>query len=50
MKREMVNKVFVLHTSQCYILRLAIITRKTTIKLDILKGEEGEWKRVLFCF
>ena len=34
---------FVLYTLQCNITHLAVITRKTNIKLGILKG--GNWKR-----
>ena len=29
------------------ITRLAIITRKTTIKIENLKGKNGEWKRAM---
>ena len=48
MKFGVVNKSttlnrFVLHTLQRNITRLAVITRKTNIKLGILKG--GNWKR-----
>ena len=48
MKFGVVNKStilnrFVLHTSQRKITHLAVITRKTNIKLGILKG--GNWKR-----
>ena len=48
MKFGMVNKSttvnrFVLHTLHRNITHLAIITRKTNIKLSILKG--GNWKR-----
>ena len=48
MKFGMVNKLttvnrFVLHTLHRNITHLAIITRKTNIKLGILKG--GNWKR-----
>ena len=48
MKFGMVNKStpvnkFVLHTLQRNITHLAVITRKTNIKLGILKG--GDWKR-----
>ena len=35
---------FVLHTLQSNIRRLAVITRKTNIKLGIMKGG-GNWKR-----
>ena len=46
MKFGVVNKStilnrFVLHTLQCNITRLAVITRKTNIKLGILKGGGG---------
>ena len=41
-KSTIVNK-FVLHTVQRNITHLAVITRKTNIKLGILKG--GNWKR-----
>ena len=41
-KSTTVNR-FVLHTLQRNITHLAIITRKTNIKLGILK--EGNWKR-----
>ena len=37
---------FVLHTLQRNITHLAVITRKTNIKLGILKG--GNWKRALY--
>ena len=48
MKFGVLNKLttvnrFVLHTLQRNITHLAVITRKTNIKLDILKG--GNWKR-----
>ena len=48
MKFGVVNKStilnrFVLHTLQRNITHLAVITRKTNIKLGILKG--GDWKR-----
>ena len=48
MKFGVVNKStilnrFVLHTLQRNITNLAVITRKTNIKLGILKG--GNWKR-----
>ena len=51
MKIGMVNKSttvnrFVLHTLQRNITHLAVITRKTNIKLGILKG--GDWKRAEF--
>ena len=47
----MVNKSttvsrFVVHTLQRNITYLAVITRKTNIKLGILKGGGGGWKRV----
>ena len=53
MKFGVVNKStilnrFVLHTLQRNITRLAVITRKTNIKLGIFKG--GNWKRALFKF
>ena len=53
MKFGVVNKStilnrFVLHTLQRNITHLAVITRKTNIKLGILKG--GNWKRATFCF
>ena len=41
-KSTTVNR-FVLHTLQRNITHLAVITRKTNIKLGILKGEN--WKR-----
>ena len=41
-KSTILNK-FVLHTLQRKITHLAVITRKTNIKLGILKG--GNWKR-----
>ena len=41
-KSTVLNR-FVLHTLQRNITRLAVITRKTNIKLGILKG--GNWKR-----
>ena len=51
MKFGVVNKSttvtrFVLHTLQRNTMRLAVITRKTNIKLGILKG--GNWKRARF--
>ena len=51
MKFGVVNKStilnrFALHTLQRNITHLAIITRKTNIKLGILKG--GNWKRANF--
>ena len=51
MKFGVVNKstvlnLFVLDTLQRNITRLAVITRKTNIKLGILKV--GNWKRALF--
>ena len=53
MKFGVVNKStilnrFVLHTLQRNITHLAVITRKTEIKLGILKG--GDWKRAVFIF
>ena len=57
MKFVVVNKSttknrFVLHTLQGNITHLAVITRKTNIKLGILKG--GNWKKaaifILFFF
>ena len=42
-KSTTVNR-FVLHTLQRNITHLAVITRKTNIKLGILKGG-GDWKR-----
>ena len=47
MKFDVVNKStilnrFVLHTLQRNITRLAVITRKTNIKLGILKGGTGK--------
>ena len=50
MKVGVVNKSttvikFVLHTLQRKITHLAVITRKTNIKLGILK--RGNWKRAL---
>ena len=42
-KSTTVNR-FVLHTLQRNIAHLAVITRKTNIKLGILKGG-GNWKR-----
>ena len=52
MKFGVVNKStilnrFVLHTLQRNITQLAVITRKTNIKLGILKG--GNWKRALLA-
>ena len=52
MKFGVLNKTttenrFVLHTLQRNITHLAVITRKTNIKLGILKG--GNWKRAVFC-
>ena len=44
-KSTIVNK-FVLHTLKRNITHLAVITRKTNIKLGILKG--GNWKRAKF--
>ena len=53
MKFGMVNEStilnrFVLHTLQRNITHLAVITRKTNIKLGILKG--GNWKRAKFIW
>ena len=50
MKLSVVNKLtilnrFVLHTLQRKITHLAVIKRKTNIKLGILKG--GNWKRAI---
>ena len=39
---------FVLHTLQRNITHLAVITRKTNIKLGILKGGRGTGKEPLF--
>ena len=52
MKFGVVNKStilnrFVLNTLQHNITRLAVKTRKTNVKLGILKG--GNWKRAKFC-
>ena len=49
-KSTTVNR-FVLHTLQRNITHLAVITRKTNIKLGILKGGGGgDWKRTRkFC-
>ena len=49
MKIGMVNKLtimnrFVLHTLQRNVTHLAVITRKTNIKIDILKGGGGSGK------
>ena len=44
-KSTTVNK-FVLHTLQRNITHLAVITRKTNIKLGILK--RGDWKKAHF--
>ena len=51
MNSGVVNKsttvnTFVLHILQRYITHLAVITRKTNIKLGTLKG--GNWKRAQF--
>ena len=43
-KSTTVNR-FVLHTLQRNITHLGVITRKTNIKLGILKGGGGNWKR-----
>ena len=45
-KSTTVNR-FVLHTLQRNITYLAVITRKTNIKLGILKGGGGDWKRAV---
>ena len=54
MKIGMVNKStimnrFVLHTLQCNITHLPVITLKTNINIDILKNGGGEWKRAQIC-
>ena len=54
MKFGMVNKLttvnrFILHILQRNITRLAVITRKTNIKLGILKGG-GNWKRAVLLY
>ena len=46
-KSTVLNR-FVLHTLQRNITRLAVITRKTNIKLGILK--RGSWKRAMGFF
>ena len=46
-KSTIVNK-FVLHTVQRNITHLAVITRKTNIKLGILKGGELEKSKQVF--
>ena len=46
-KSTILNR-FVLHTLQRKITHLAVITRKTNIKLGILKG--GNWKRATFQY
>ena len=43
-KSTILNK-FLLHTLQRNITHLAVITRKSNIKLGILKGGGGDWKR-----
>ena len=43
-KSTILNKFF-LHTLQRNITHLAVITRKTNIKLGILKGGGANWKR-----
>ena len=54
MKIGMVNKLaimnrFVLHNLQRNVTHLAVIARKTNIKIDVLKGGGGgEWKRAYF--
>ena len=45
-KKSTILNRFVLHTLQRNFTHLAVITRKTNIKLDILKGG-GNWKRAL---
>ena len=42
MNKSTILNRFVLHTLQRNITHLAVITRKTNIKLDILKGETGK--------
>ena len=46
-KSTTVNR-FVLHTLQRNITHSAVITRKTNIKLGILKRGGGNWKRAAF--
>ena len=47
-KKSTILNRFVLHTLQRNFTHLAVITRKTNIKLDILKGGGGgNWKRAL---
>ena len=53
MKIGMVNKLtimnrFVLHTLQRNVTHLAVITRKTNIKIDILKGRGESGKEPIF--
>ena len=55
MKFGVVNKStilnrFVLHTLQRKITHLAVITRKTNMKLGILKGGELEKSPYFYCF
>ena len=57
MRFGVVNKsttvnIFVLHTLQRNITHLAVITRKTNLKLGILKGGGGggDWKRANVIF
>ena len=45
-KMRIVNR-FVIHTSHRNILNLAVITRKTKIKTDIL-NDAGKWKRAVY--
>ena len=44
-KSTTVNR-FILHTLHLNFTHLAVITRKTNIKLGILKG--GKWKKAVF--
>ena len=48
-KSTTVNR-FVFHTLQRNITDLDVITRKTNIKLGILKGGGGDWKRAKALF
>ena len=48
-KSTILNR-FVLDTLQRNITHLAVITRKTNIKLGILKGGGGNWKRATSCY
>ena len=43
-KSKILNR-FVIHTLQRKITHSFVITRKTNIKLGILKGGGGDWKR-----